>query len=238
VFGKWCRPDYNSVVATFCHNCARGLPVTVTDPSRSLALVHVGDVVEAFLRDLEGPVPGTAFAGVEPVFATSLGDLLATIEAFRDHRHTLQLPDFSDPFTRRLYSTYVSYLPADRFAYGLQRREDARGVLAEFLKSPSLGQVFVSRTRPGITRGNHYHDTKTEKFLVVEGDAVIAFRHRVTDETVRYPVTGTDFRVVDIPPGWVHNITNVGTRELVVLFWSIEPFDQSRPDTYAEDVGP
>lgn len=237
VFGKWCRPDYNSVVATFCHHCARDLPVTVTDPSRSLTLVHVGDVVEAFLHDLDGPPPAAGHAAVEPVFSTSVGDLLATIQSFRDHRLTLQLPDFSDPFTRRLYSTYVSYLPADRFAYPLQRREDARGVLAEFLKSRFLGQIFVSRTRPGITRGNHFHDTKTEKFLVVEGDAVIAFRHRVTGETVRYSVAGTDLRVVDIPPGWTHNIRNVGERELIVLFWASEPFDQSRPDTYAEDVG-
>ena len=141
-------------------------------------------------------------------------------------------------FTRRLYSTYVSYLPAEAFAYGLQRREDPRGVLAEFLKSPSLGQIFVSRTRPGITRGNHYHDAKTEKFLVLEGDAVIAFRHRVTGETARVPVAGTELRVVDIPPGWAHAITNVGDRELIVLFWASEVFDPARPDTHPGEVGP
>lgn len=175
---------------------------------------------------------------MEPVFQTTLGALLATIQGFRDHRHTLRLPDLSDPFTRRLYSTYVSYLPADGLGYKLPRRDDARGALAEFLKSPSLGQVFLSRTRPGITRGNHYHDTKTEKFLVVDGDAVIAFRHRVTGETVRYPVKGSDFQVVDIPPGWAHSITNVGERELIVLFWASEPFDPAHPDTYPADAGP
>lgn len=238
VFGKWCRPNYNSVVATFCHNCARDLPVTVTDPGRSLALVHVGDVVEAFLRHLDGPVPEMGFAAVEPVFSTTVGALLATIQTFRDHRQTLQLPDLSDPFTRRLYTTYVSQLPADGFAYGLPRREDARGALAEFLKSPSLGQIFVSRTHPGVTRGNHYHDAKTEKFLVVGGDAVIAFRHRVTGETVRYPVSGSEFRVVDIPSGWAHSITNTGERELIVLFWASEPFDAARPDTHPGDAGP
>jgi UDP-2-acetamido-2,6-beta-L-arabino-hexul-4-ose reductase len=238
VFGKWCRPNYNSVVATFCHNCARDLPVTVNDPARSLTLVHVGDVVETFLRHLDGPVPETGFATVEPAFSTTVGALLTMIQAFHDHRTTLLLPDVSDPFTRRLYTTYVSYLPTDGFAYGLQRREDARGALAEFLKAPSLGQIFVSRTHPGITRGNHYHDAKTEKFLILEGDAVIAFRHRVTGETVRYPVAGAEFRVVDIPPGWAHAITNVGDRELIVLFWASEIFDAGSPDTYPGDAGP
>lgn len=238
VFGKWCRPNYNSVVATFCHNCARGLPVAVTDPGRSLELVHVSDVVEALVRDLERPLPEEAFARVEPVFTTTLGALLGAIEEFRDLRTSLRLPDLADPFTHRLYSTYVSYLPPDELAYGLRRREDARGTLAEFLKSPSLGQIFVSRTRPGETRGNHVHDVKTEKFLVLEGDALIAFRHLVTGQTLRYPVSGPEFRVVDIPTGWAHHITNVGERDLVVLFWASEPFDPAHPDTYPGNVCP
>lgn len=236
VFGKWCPPNYNSVVATFCHNCARDLPCTVNDPARKLTLVYVGDVVDAFLGHLDAP-PATGACTVEPVFQTTVGGLFAAIQKFRGHRNTLQLPDLSDPFLRRLYSTYVSHLPADALAYPLPRRDDARGALAEFLKSPSVGQVFLSRTHPGITRGNHYHDSKTEKFLVVEGDAVISFRHRVTGETVRYPVTGSEFRVVDIPPGWAHNITNVGDRELIVLFWASEPFDPAHPDTFPADAG-
>jgi len=232
VFGKWCKPNYNSVVATFCHNVARDLAVTVSDPERELALVHVADVVDAFLQELGGRDNGAHDGEVTPVHVTTVGQLLAAVQAFRDIRESGQLPDLADPFIRKLYSTYVSYLPTDGFAYSLQQKSDQRGVLAEFLKSSSCGQLFVSRTNPGVTRGNHYHDTKTEKFLVIEGEAIVVLRHRLTGETARVPAAGNDFTVVDIPPGWIHAITNVGSGDLVVLFWACEPFDPGRPDTY------
>ncbi len=170
-------------------------------------------------------------ASVEPTYRVSLGALAAKIHSFRDSRASLLLPDMSDRFTRCLYATYLSYLPKDEFAYSLDVKSDDRGGLAEFLKSPWFGQIFVSRTKPGITRGNHFHHTKFEKFFVVEGDGVIRFRHVESDDVLSYPVSGKDFRVVDIPPGYTHSIENVGSGEMVVLFWSSEVFNPAITDT-------
>jgi UDP-2-acetamido-2,6-beta-L-arabino-hexul-4-ose reductase len=240
VFGKWCRPNYNSVVATFCHNIARDLPVTISDPMRELELIHVDDVVAHFMQEIERE---NASAGVErrsvsPSYKVTLGELAEKIRSFRQSRVSLHVPNLSDDFTRKLYSTYLAYLEPDNFAYDLVKKCDSRGCLAEFVKSPSFGQIFVSRTVPGITRGNHYHHLKTEKFLVVQGDAVVRFRHIESGQVTEYPVHGTDFRVVDIPPGYTHSIENVGTGELITLFWSSEIFDPSRPDTTALPVLP
>lgn len=238
LFGKWCRPNYNSVTATFCHNIARGLPIQISDPAAVVALTHIDDVVEAFLQELDTAGSRTGFQVVEPLpsHQITLGDLARLIQSFKDLRETLILPDLSCPFTRALYSTYLSYLKDDDFGYALQARQDERGSLAEFIKSPYTGQIFVSRTKPGVTRGNHFHHLKTEKFLVLEGDAVIRFRALDGAAVVEYPVCGKDFRVVDIPPGYTHSIENVGTRELVTLFWASEPFDPDKPDTSAEHV--
>jgi UDP-2-acetamido-2,6-beta-L-arabino-hexul-4-ose reductase len=236
VFGKWCRPNYNSVVATFCHNIARDIPVQVSDPAREIELVHVDDVVRAFAGLLTADNDGVAFPEVAPVFKVKLGDLAERLREFRKGRESLQVSDLSDPFLRRLYGTYVSYLPADGFAYGLELKSDARGALAEILKAGGHGQLFVSRTKPGIVRGNHYHDTKVEKFLVLEGEALIRFRNLATDEIAEYAVSGQDLRVVDIPPGWTHSIRNVGSKDMIVLFWASEVFDAGRPDTYPAEV--
>lgn len=236
VFGKWCRPNYNSVVATFCHNVAHLRPLQVDDPDRQIDIVYIDDAVGALLGAVSVPLVGVSCPAVRPVFTTSLGKLAETIQGFRDGRTTLELPEVGDPFVKRLYTTYLSYVPADGFAYDLFQRADPRGTLAELAKGRSFGQMFVSRTLPGITRGNHYHDTKVEKFIVVEGEAIIRFRHVTTGERTEYPVDGRDFRVVDIPPGWAHSIQNVGTTELVVLFWANEGFDPARPDTYAAEV--
>ena len=238
VFGKWCRPNYNSVVATFCYNVVRGLSLNVSDSSKEVELVHVDDVVAAFLRSFEVATKAeeALFASVEPTFRVNLGKLAGLIQEFATCRQTLRLPDLEDSLVRRLYGTFQSYLAPKDFVYRLQQRKDERGTLAELLKGEAFGQLFVSRTGPGITRGNHYHDAKVEKFVVLEGDALIRFRHIVTDEIVRCPVSGKEFKVVDIPPGWTHNIQNVGTTELVVLFWSSEVFEAERPDTYASEV--
>ena len=234
VFGKWCRPNYNSVVATFCHNLARDLPITISDPDRDIELVYIDDVVHA-LSELVNGQPTREFGDyypIDPRYRISLGELATTLRGFAKARETLRLPDLSDDLVRKLYSTYLSYLPPDSFSYSLEQRADPRGVLAEFLKSPQLGQVFVSRTRPGITRGNHYHDSKVEKFLVLDGSAKIQFRDIRGDEVLEYLVKGTDFSVVDIPPGYSHSIENVGTTEMIVLFWANEVFDQANPDAY------
>ncbi len=241
VFGKWCRPNYNSVVATFCHNLAHDLPIAISDPTRELDLVYIDDVVEAFERELriqnpESRTQSVEYCQVAPVYHATLGQLADTIRSFRAMRQTLLVPDLSDEFTRKLYGTFVSYLDADDFGYGLDKKCDPRGCLAEFVKSPHVGQVFVSRTQPGITRGNHYHHTKTEKFLVVEGEAVIRLRHIRDDIVIEYRVRGQDLRVVDIPPGYTHSIENVGQGELVTLFWSSQVLDPNRSDTYGMAV--
>jgi UDP-2-acetamido-2,6-beta-L-arabino-hexul-4-ose reductase len=238
VFGKWCRPNYNSVVATFCHNVAHDLDISISDPQREIELVYIDDVVSTFIGVVNKPAePGrVSRPDVEPVYRVSLGALAATIRHFRDGRRTLEVPDFSEPFTRCLYATYLSYLEQDDFAYDLQQRKDARGALAELLKSPHFGQIFVSRTAPGVVRGNHYHNTKAEKFCVLEGEAVIRFRHLLSGEVATYRVSGRDFRVLDIPPGYAHSIENVGSTEMIVLFWAGEVFDPQATDTYPCEV--
>lgn len=232
VFGKWCRPNYNSVVATFCHNIARGLPITISKRDHVLNLVYIDDVIGRFVAELEADLPqGLSFCSVAPVHTVKLGALADLIEAFAASRDSLVVPNMADPLVHKLYSTYLSYLEGDRFAYDLTQRCDPRGCLAEFVKSEPFGQIFVSRTVPGITRGNHYHHLKTEKFLVLEGEGIVRFRHILTDELLEYPVKGTDFRVIDIPPGWTHSIENVGSGELITLFWASEIFNPDRPDT-------
>jgi len=238
VFGKWCPPHLHSVVATFCHDVARDLPLTVSDPGRTIELVHVDDVVSALLRHLddESRTSGVTRAAVQPTFSISLADLAARIRGFRGSRDTCEIADTGDPFTRRLLGTYTSYLPLASLPYRLEQRSDARGTLAELLKSRHFGQMFVSRTHPGMTRGHHYHDGKVEKFCVLEGDAVIRFRALHTDDLIEHRISGTDFIVVDIPPGTVHSIENVGATELIVLFWASEILDRDRPDTYPASV--
>lgn len=232
VFGKWSRPNYNSAVATFCHNIARDLDIQVSDPQRVLELVYIDDVVNAFMELVEvRPAPGTSRLTVSPVKSITLGDLVAELHRMRDVRSTLILPDMNDRFRRCLFATYLSFLPTDGFSYELARHADQRGALAEILKSPHFGQLFVSRTKPGITRGNHFHHTKFEKFCVIEGNAVIRFRAVSGDRVLSYAVRGDEFRVVDIPPGYTHSIENVGTGEMIVLFWSSEMFDPAAPDT-------
>ncbi len=238
VFGKWSRPNYNSVVATFCHNTAQGLPLEVHDPGREVSLVHVDDVVAEFIAAFRGTVHRDAQGepAVPRVFTLTLGDLAGRIQHFPTTRLSREVPEVGDDLTRLLYSMYLTYLPADQFGYLLDTKRDPRGWLAEVLRGPAMGQIFVSVTRPGIARGNHWHHTKTEKFLVVSGDASIRFRQISGSEVIEYLVSGREPRVVDIPPGYSHSITNTGDSDLVTLFWASEPFDPARVDTYALPV--
>jgi UDP-2-acetamido-2,6-beta-L-arabino-hexul-4-ose reductase len=236
LFGKWCRPNYNSVTATFCYNIAHDLPIDISDPAREMELTYIDDVVSAFQAELAPGVPGFRYAGQLTSYRVTLGELAETIRAFRRMRSDLQAPDYSQPFIRALYATYLSYLDPADFGYSLASKADQRGSLAEFIKAPAIGQVFVSRTRPGVTRGNHYHHTKVEKFLVLQGEAVIRLRHILETEAVEYRVRGEDYRVIDIPPGYTHSIQNVGDGEVVTLFWADEVFDPDRSDTYYENV--
>lgn len=242
LFGKWGRPDYNSVVATFCHRSARGLPLRVDDPATPLALNHVDDVVAAFLALLDhhfvipakaGTPSPTSFLSVEPVYHTTVGELRERLEGYAALRAAFTVPDFGDALDAVLHPTWLSYLPEEDFARAPELREDARGRLCELFKSPGCGQVFVSTTRPGLTRGNHYHDRKVEKFCVLRGRALIRFRLADGDEVLDYPVDGDRPRVVDIPPGYTHSITNTGDEEMICLFWSSQIHDPAAPDTHA-----
>lgn len=234
VFGKWCRPEYNSVVATFCHNIARGQPITITDPAREIELVYIDDVVDSLLdAGFGGAAPGDdrVAADTMPTTRIGLGDLADRLRTFASMQQTLLIPDFSLRFDQQLYATYLSYVDPQGWVYSLQRRSDDRGDLAEWVKSHAFGQIFVSRTHPGITRGNHYHHTKTEKFFVISGVGLVQFRHVERDEVFEFVVRGEEYRVIDIPPGYTHSITNVGDGEMITLFWASEIFDPDRPDT-------
>jgi UDP-2-acetamido-2,6-beta-L-arabino-hexul-4-ose reductase len=236
LFGKWCAPNYNSVTATFCHNIANGLPIKISDPENEIDLTHIDDVVAAFMAELDSTEPGYKLADPLPSTMISLGQLAEKLSFYRNMRDSLRLPDFSSPFERALYGTYLSYLDKDRFDYRLHIKSDQRGSLAEFIKSPAMGQIFVSRTRPGIIRGDHFHHTKTEKFLVLQGRAVIRFRHIENEQVIEYTVDGKEYRVLDIPPGYTHSIENIGDEDLVTLFWINEVFDPNHPDTYFDPV--
>lgn len=236
VFGKWSRPNYNSVVSTFCYNVANELPLEVRDPSFALPLVYVDDVVQAFLSHLNSRFKGMGTFEVTPVFHTTLGELADIISSFPGLRESLRSPKVGKGLEKRLYSTYLSYLPTDKFSYPMELKKDNRGDLFEWIKSEDFGQIFVSTTKPGITRGNHYHHTKTEKFLVIRGEAEIGFRQIDSDQVITYKVNGSEPTVVDIPTGYTHNITNTGQTELITLFWANEIFDTERPDTYFLEV--
>jgi UDP-2-acetamido-2,6-beta-L-arabino-hexul-4-ose reductase len=236
VFGKFARPNYNSVVATFCHNIARGLPIVVSDPAAPVRLVHVDDVAAALLRLVDSGVAEVGLVDVGPVHGTTVGDLAATIRGFAESRRTLMPGAVGAGFLRALYSTYVSYLPTDGFSYALTRHEDPRGAFAEMLRTPDAGQFSFFTAHPGVTRGGHYHHTKTEKFLVVRGRARFGFRHVVTDERFALEVHGGESRVVETVPGWAHDVTNIGDEEMIVMLWANETFDPQRPDTIAAGV--
>jgi UDP-2-acetamido-2,6-beta-L-arabino-hexul-4-ose reductase len=239
VFGPGCRPNYNSVVATFAHNAAHSLPLEVHDPLREIALVYVHDVARAMALLIHNRPThsGVLYLEVGPVARITLGRLASILEGYGQSRPSAVVPAVGDELSRKLYATYLSYLSNDEFAYDLSKRSDERGSLAEFLKSPGFGQIFISRTRPGMTRGNHYHHTKAEKFLVVDGEAVIRFRRADgVGGVLEYPVKGTDFRVVDIPPDYTHSLENTGPTDLVVLFWASEIFNPEVPDTMPSKV--
>ena len=235
VFGKWCKPNYNSAVATFCHNIARGLPIQVNDPAAPVTLVYVDNVIESFLQLMDGAddaVDSGGFATVTPKYTTTVGELARQIKAFKDSRDTLMTERVGTGLVRELYATYVSYLPPELFAYTVPQYCDPRGVFAEMLKTPDCGQFSYFTAHPGITRGGHYHHSKTEKFLVIRGQARFKFRHMQTGETHELLTSGTKAEVVETVPGWTHDITNIGNDEMVVMLWANEVFDRARPDTF------
>lgn len=239
VFGKWCRPNYNSAVATFCNNIAHNLPIQVNDRSTAMNLVYIDDVVEELLLALEGTphINAEGYCYVPTVHHVTLGEIVDLLYSFRESRSNLMIPDMTEgSFEKKLYSTYLSYLPKDGFAYPLVMHTDDRGSFTEILKSVDRGQVSVNISKPGITKGNHWHHTKNEKFLVVSGKGLIRFRKYGCDEIIEYRVSGEKLEVVDIPTGYTHSIVNEGDTDLVTIMWCNECFHPERPDTMYEAV--
>jgi UDP-2-acetamido-2,6-beta-L-arabino-hexul-4-ose reductase len=236
VFGKWARPNYNSAIATFSHNIAQGLPISINDPAVKLRLVYVDDVVDEFIRILlERPEP-VEFPSVPIEYESTVGDIADALRSFNDSREDLTIPAVGTGFMRALYSTYVSYLPPDRFTYRLTKHADARGEFVEMLKTENSGQFSFFTAHAGVTRGGHYHHTKTEKFLVIRGKARFKFRHILDGSTHELFTNGDEPEIVETVPGWTHDITNVGDHEMIVMLWANEIFDRQRPDTIAAPV--
>lgn len=236
VFGKWCRPNYNSAVATFCHNIAHGLPITVNDRSHEMTLVYIDDVVTALLDALAGkPERDGAFCRVPVEHKITLGEIADLLYIFKESRQTKEIPEMTG-FSKKLYSTYLSYLPEDAFSYAAKMNCDARGSFTELFRTKERGQVSVNISKPGITKGNHWHHTKNEKFVVVSGRGVIRFRRPDSEEVLEYFVSGEKIEIVDIPTGYTHNIENLGETDMVTVMWANESFDPEKPDTYFLEV--
>lgn len=235
VFGKWSRPNYNSAVATFCHNVANDLPLQIHDENAVIRLVYVDDVVETFLNIINGQQVEQFFQ-VEPEYQITVGNLAKVLNGFKASRDTLITNQVGIGLTRALYSTYLSFLKPEQFDYSVPKYGDARGVFVEMLKTPDAGQFSYFTAHPGITRGGHYHHTKTEKFLVIKGKALFKFKHVVTGEFYELETQGDEPRIVETVPGWTHDITNIGEDEMVVMLWANEIFDRDKPDTYAMPI--
>ena len=239
LFGKWCRPNYNSAVATFCHNIAHDLPITVNDPSVVMHLVYIDDVVDEFIRALQGKETREGdYCKVPVEHEITLGGIVDLLHSFKASRETLDVPDVSDPLAKKLYSTYLSYLPTDKFNYPLKMNIDNRGSFTEIIRTTDRGQFSVNISKPGITKGQHWHNTKNEKFVVVSGKGVIRFRNMNDPErkVIEYYVSGDKIEVIDTPTGYTHSIVNLGDTDLITFIWCNECFDPNRPDTYFEEV--
>ena len=239
VFGKWCRPNYNSAVATWVYNIARDLPIMVRDPAATVTLVYIDDVVRSFASCLAAKNAKDAkIYSIEPSYTKTLGEIVELIKSFHGEPHNLMVPDQADGFTKKLYSTYLAALPEDKFSYPLTMHCDNRGSFTEALHSAERGQVSVNVSKPGIAKGQHWHHTKHEKFLVVSGKGEINFRMADDPDgkVITYKVSGEKLEVVRIPPGYTHNIVNVGDADMVTLMWANEVFDPANPDTFRLDV--
>jgi len=237
VFGKWARPNYNSAVATFCYNVARELPIQINDPSAVIRMVYVDNVVDSFITLMEGVLQSdtcfdTPYVEVNPEYQIIVGELANQVKRFKATRDNLITEPVGKGLIRALYSTYVSYLPPERFAYKVEQHVDSRGIFVEMLKTPDAGQFSFFTAHPGITRGGHYHHSKTEKFLVIKGKACFRFRHILTSEFYELFTSGEKSEIIEMVPGWTHDITNIGDDELICMLWANEVFDRDKPDTF------
>lgn len=239
VFGKWCKPNYNSVVATFCHNIIHDLPITINNPEAPLQLVYIDDVIATFLKKMNLLLDNAnheVYCEVPITYQTTVGELASILKDFHQQRENLYTDSVGVGFKRALYATYISYLPSNEFSYSVKKHEDPRGRFVEMLKTPTSGQFSYFTAHPGITRGGHYHHSKTEKFLVIKGKALFKFRNIITNEYYELITTGDNPHVVDTATGWTHDITNIGDDEMIVMLWANEIFDPNNPDTYASPL--
>lgn len=239
LFGKWSKPNYNSVIATFCHNISREIPVQISNKETKLTFAYIDDVIKSLINHLfinEKSNESSNYNVIQPTYEISLGELVELIMSFKESRNSLSIPQLDSQLVKKLYSTYLSYLPENSFSYELKTHEDNRGSFTEVLRTPERGQVSINISKPGIVKGNHWHHTKNEKFLVVSGRGVIRFRKIDSGNVVEYFVSSEKLEVVDIPVGYTHNIENLGQCDMVTLMWANEAFDSSNPDTYYMEV--
>lgn len=237
VFGKWSKANYNSVVSTFCHNVANNLPLQVNNPLHELKLVYIDDVISDFLNQMQNLGIKDNYFSVQPEYLITLGELAEQIKAFKASRNSLVSERVGIGLTRKLYATYVSYLLPQDFVYSISTNGDQRGMFAEFFKTKDSGQFSFFTAKPGVTRGGHYHHSKTEKFLVIQGDARFCFKHIISGETSQIKVSGKELKIVETVPGWAHDITNEGNQDLIALLWANEIFDPENPDTISSLLG-
>ena len=236
VFGKWCKPDYNSVVATFCHNIANGIPIHIRDSNFEIPLIYIDDLVMNIAKILKNPPNGILYKSVKPVYHIKLGQLAEKIKNFKNTRNILEVSKVGKGLTRALYSTFISYLKPKNFYYEIPQHKDSRGSFVEMLKTKNSGQVSFFSAKSGVTRGEHYHHTKTEKFLVIRGNALFRFRNVITSEYYELKTDSSVPTIVDTIPGWTHDIKNIGKDEMLVMLWANEIFDPKAPDTYFKKI--
>lgn len=232
VFGKWSKPNYNTVIATWCYNITHDLPINVDDGKALLNLVYIDDVVNSFVKNLQNQTKTSSYCDIEVIYHKSLEEIASLLHDYKKSRSSLEIPHVGKGFERALYATYLSFLDPSAFSYTLSSFQDDRGTFYEVLKTVDSGQFSLSTTKPGITRGNHYHDTKNEKFLVIKGQAIIQHRHILNDEVITYEVSDKEMKIVEMIPGYTHNITNTGEIDLILLIWANELFDRENTDTH------
>jgi len=236
VFGKWSKPNYNTVIATWCYNIANNIDIQVNDRSVMLTLVYIDDVINSFISKINSPTVDDYFCKIDITYKKTLGEIEDLLYSFKENRTSLLIGEVGSGFERSLYATYLSFLSTDNFSYKIKGYEDERGTFYEILKTLSSGQFSLSTTAPGVTRGNHYHHTKNEKFLVVKGEAKLEYKHIITGEKITYNVSDKNMEIIEMIPGYTHNITNIGNDEMILFLWANEVFDKENPDTYFLEV--
>ena len=236
IFGKWCKPNYNNVVSTFCYNITHNLELDIHDPLKSINLAYIDDLVDDLIHTLFYPAEGTHYKDISPNYSITIGELAQELRYFKEFEGSVDLPNLNTPIKKFLYSTYLSYLPISKSNFMVSSHPDSRGNFVEMIKHPTAGQISYLTAKPGTTRGGHFHNSKIEKFLVVKGSAKFRFAHVLTNEKYEIITSEANPQIVQTLPGWVHDITNIGNEEMIAIIWSNEIFDPNHPDTIKSDI--